>query len=145
MLSSYYRPLTYGRMYGARNILGMTDHILVVDDDPSIRTMLTLVLQAEGYRVVTASNGVEALQEILYDSPNVMLLDMQMPVLDGWGVAARLREQQQWIPTVVMTAANRAAQWSAEVGADAYLSKPFDIDVLMLVVQRVQKPASSEP
>jgi DNA-binding response OmpR family regulator len=120
-------------------VASMPEHVLVVDDDPSIRTMLTLVLQAEGYRVTTASNGAEALQEVDRDPPCAMLLDMQMPVLDGWGVARRLRDKGHWVPTIVMTAATRAAQWGAEVGADGYLPKPFDIDDLILAVHQVQE------
>jgi CheY-like chemotaxis protein len=116
----------------------MAEHILVVDDDPSIRTMLTLVLQAEGYRVTTAANGAQALLEVARDPPSAMLLDMQMPVLDGWGVARSLREQGRWVPTVVMTAASHAAHWSTEVGAEGFLPKPFDIDELIVAVQRVQ-------
>jgi CheY-like chemotaxis protein len=122
----------------------MTHHILVVDDDRSIRTMVSLVLESEGYPVTTAANGAEALQEIERELPSAMLLDMQMPVLDGWGVARRLREQGRRVPTVVMTAASTAARWCAEIAAEAFLAKPFDIDDLVRAVQQVRTPMSAE-
>ena len=91
--------------------------VLVVDDDAGIRKMVRMVLESEGYLVTTASNGAEALREIERDRPSVMILDMQMPVLDGWEVAVRLRERGGWVPTVVMTVAGNAPHWCAEVGA----------------------------
>jgi CheY-like chemotaxis protein len=67
----------------------VSEHILVVDDDPNIREMVTLVLEsAGGYPVETAANGAETVEAIAQDPPSAMLLDMQMPVLDGWGLPA---------------------------------------------------------
>ena len=111
--------------------------ILVADDEPGIRDMLSLVLGSVGYPVLTASNGVEALSIIADQHPAVLLLDMRMPVLDGWGVARVLREQGADIPIIVMTAAVDAGKWAAEVGATAYLAKPFDIMDLMATVEQV--------
>ena len=116
----------------------VTNHILVVDDEPSIRSMVTAVLESEGYPVSTAANGEEALQAIASDPPDAMLLDMQMPVLDGWGVVCRLQKQGRHVPTVVMTAASNLARRRLESAADAFLAKPFDIDDLLLAIQRVR-------
>jgi CheY-like chemotaxis protein len=116
----------------------MPDHILVVDDNSGIRVMLTLLLADEGYEVRAASNGAEALQAITHDPPALVLLDLMMPVLDGWGVVQQLREQHCWVPTIVMTAGGNAARWCAELGADGYLDKPFQLQDLLRTVQQVR-------
>lgn len=115
----------------------MGEHVLVVDDDASIRSLVAEILALEDYDVETAANGAQALAAIERTPPEVMLLDMRMPVLDGWGVARALRDQHRRVPTVVMTAAEHAAQWCAEVEADACLSKPFDIDDLLSTVSEL--------
>ena len=123
-------------------VAGVTHHILVVDDNPGIRSMVAMALDLAGYVVTTAANGAEALREIERSRPSVMLLDMQMPELDGWGLAERLRELGQWVPTVVMTAEWNAPRLCAEIGADACLGKPFEIDQLLTVVDRLRPPAA---
>ncbi len=117
----------------------MSAHILVVDDDINIRAMVSLALADEGYEVVTAANGAEALREIEQHRPTAMLLDMQMPVLDGWGVAQGMRERGCWVPTVVMTAATSAAERCRQIGADACLPKPFSLDDLYSTIARVRR------
>ena len=117
--------------------------ILVVDDDPDIRQTVTEVLSFEGYPVHTATNGAEALEAIEAlqtkgsKRPPVVLLDMRMPILDGWGVARELKERDIRVPIVVMTAARDAQAWAAQISADGCLSKPFDIDDLFSVVERM--------
>jgi len=116
----------------------MESYVLVVDDDPSIRSLLTEVLELAEYDVQAASNGVEALRAIDRRCPSVMVLDMQMPVLDGWGVARALREHGQRVPTVVITAsASDAHQWCKDIAADASLGKPFELEDLLRAVARV--------
>ena len=114
----------------------MTNHVLVVDDDHAIREMVQDVLELEGYRVTTAANGQEALTRVAESPPTVVLLDLQMPVLDGWAVQAQLRENRPDIPVVLMTAGYRARQEATRHGAAAYLTKPFDIDDLVTTVER---------
>lgn len=114
--------------------------ILVVDDDPAIRGMVSDVLDFEGYPVEAVADGEEALQAILRVRPGLVLLDMRMPVLDGWGVAAELRRLGVRVPVVVMTAAQDAYRWAREIGADAYLAKPFDLPELLSVVHRHLEP-----
>src|SRR4051812_25354599 len=110
--------------------------VLVVDDDAGIRDTVEALLVDEGYTVVTAPNGVVALAEIDRQPPCVVLLDMRMPVLDGWGVAAALRERGSRVPVVVMTAARDAQAWCDEIGGDACLAKPFELDAILAVVAR---------
>ena len=112
------------------------NHVLVVDDDPEIRAVVADVLTMEECRVETARDGAEALARIEAATPCVVLLDMRMPVMDGWQVAAQLRERGLELPIVVMTAAHDARAWAEEIGADAVLAKPFELDELVATVTR---------
>lgn len=108
--------------------------ILVVDDDPSIVAVVSEILTAEGHDVVAAANGAEALEKV--DGEGLILLDMRMPVMDGWDFATHFRASGKRSPIVVMTAAENARRWAEEIRADGYLSKPFDLDALIAAVDR---------
>lgn len=119
----------------------MSRHILIVDDDPAIRATISEVLAEEGYTITTATNGAEGLAALARALPAVVLLDMRMPVLDGWGFARALKERGVSLPIVVMTAAQDARRWSQEIGAAWVLAKPFDLDELVQAVERaLQSP-----
>ena len=111
--------------------------ILVVDDDESILATLEEFLHMEGYAVETAANGAEALGTLERTEPSLVLLDMRMPVLDGWGFVHALRERGRRLPILVMTAAQDARQWAEEVGAVGYLAKPFDLLDVLSAVERL--------
>ena len=107
--------------------------MLWIDDekspsDPDIRW-----LEHEGFRVVTAANGAEALRELERRLPALVLLDMQMPIVDGQAFVRAVRDRNLNVPIVVMTAGSSAARWARELSVNAYLSKPFDIDRLVEV------------
>jgi two-component system, chemotaxis family, chemotaxis protein CheY len=106
----------------------------VVDDDPSIVAVVSDILIAEGHEVVSAENGAEAL--VKANGEALVLLDMRMPVLDGWGFAREFRASGKRSPIVVMTAAENARRWAEEIGAQGYLAKPFEIDALIAAVDR---------
>jgi CheY-like chemotaxis protein len=110
--------------------------ILVVDDDPGILAMLQDLLESEGLAVRTASNGEEALAALAEMTPSLILLDMRMPVLDGWGFAERYRARALGYPIVVMTAAESAKRWADEIGATGYIAKPFDVNELLQTIER---------
>jgi CheY-like chemotaxis protein len=110
--------------------------ILVVDDDAEILAMLRDFLESEGLAVRTAANGAEALDMLEEVEPALILLDMRMPVLDGWGFAKRCRERQLAYPIVVMTAAESARRWAEEIGATGYIAKPFDVNELLQTIER---------
>ena len=110
--------------------------VLVVDDDTSILDTVSSILSGEGYDVVSASSGQEALDAVARKLPLLILLDMRMPVMDGWAVARALRGQGISVPIVVMTAAESAQRWADEVGAEGYLAKPFGLDELLATVER---------
>ncbi|MBI2773475.1 MAG: response regulator [Chloroflexi bacterium] len=110
--------------------------VLVVDDEPGIVEVIRGVLEHEGFRVVTAANGAEALRELKRRLPAVVLLDMQMPVLDGQTFVRIVRRWKMDVPIVVMTAGSNAARWARELPVQAYLSKPFDTERLVEVASR---------
>src|SRR5918911_3668350 len=111
--------------------------ILIVDDDESIRSFVELALDAEGYEVSTAPNGAVALDVAGRQQPDLILLDMRMPVMDGWAFARAYRSQPgPHAPIVVITAARDASARAAEINADAHLGKPFDLDELLGIVER---------
>ena len=110
--------------------------ILVVEDDESIRAVLDMALSDEGYEVIEAENGAQGLALARTTQPHVILLDMRMPVMDGWAVARALRGQGITVPIIVMTAAESARRWADEVGAEGYLAKPFGLDELLATVER---------
>jgi two-component system chemotaxis response regulator CheY len=117
--------------------------ILVVDDEPDIRATVQAMLEIEGYVVGQAANGADALAAVERDRPDLILLDMRMPVLDGWGFAAELRRRRLDIPVVVMTAARDAARWASEIAAPAFVAKPFRFDDLLTAVERARPDASA--
>ena len=110
--------------------------VLVVDDDTSILDTVSAILSGEGYDVMSAASGEEALEAVARKHPLLILLDMRMPVMDGWAVARALRGQGISVPIVVMTAAESAKRWADEVGAEGYLAKPFGLDELLTTVER---------
>jgi two-component system, chemotaxis family, chemotaxis protein CheY len=110
--------------------------LLVVDDDPAVLSTVSDILSDEGYQVVTASNGAEALETLDRTFPDLILLDMRMPVMDGWKFAQARSAEQRSIPLIVMTAAHDARKWALEIGAADYLAKPFDLLELLEVVER---------
>jgi CheY-like chemotaxis protein len=110
--------------------------VLVVDDDAAIRSAVRDVLESAGIAVETATNGADALEKVSRQRPRLVLLDMRMPVLDGWGFASALRERGLALPVVVMTAAADASRWAEEIGAIGVVAKPFGVAELVNAVRR---------
>jgi CheY-like chemotaxis protein len=120
--------------------------VLVVDDEPQVVWVLQFSLEAEGYRTFAANNGVEALREIAEHHPNVMVLDIMMPTMDGWSVLRETmklpREQRPRVVVVSALASVRDRAKATELGADAYVPKPFDVDDLLAVLHGLEAAAS---
>lgn len=112
--------------------------VLVVDDDPDLREVVRIMLHLSGYDVRCARNGREALMAVAEKAPAVVLLDMRMPVMNGWECARELRARYgRSIPIVVLTAAEHARATVRDLGGvDDVLAKPFDMDALLDVVAR---------
>jgi CheY-like chemotaxis protein len=111
-------------------------NILVVDDDPGILDVLEQALDAEGYRVEVASNGQEALERVAGWRPNIMLVDLMMPVMDGrqFVEAFRSRFGFAGTPVIILSAARNVGEIAAELGVTAVVSKPFDLDELLNLI-----------
>jgi CheY-like chemotaxis protein len=120
--------------------VGTGKRVLVVDDDASIRELLSTVLEDDGYEVVSAVNGEDALAVCARWRPDVIVLDLMMPIMDGWTFAKRLRERDD-IPIVVLSAANDLERHAKSVGATEVIGKPFDLDQLIPKVARAGKAA----
>ena len=109
-----------------------TPRLLVVDDDATIREMLEMVLESEGYEVVTAPHGEAAFVLLDQISPDVIILDMKMPVMDGWTFAREFHARYDGgVPILVLTAADDARRRAEEIGANGWIGKPFDVNALL--------------
>ncbi len=111
--------------------------VLVVEDEPYLCDLIADVLEAEGHNTRKASNGLEALERLREQRPQIILLDLMMPVMDGWEFLATLRSHPQWdgIPVVIITAVYDVARTKRDTGARAVITKPFDIDQLAEAVR----------
>ena len=124
--------------------------VLVVDDDPDILDAICDILETEGYGVRRARPGGEALDAVRRERPDLILLDLMMPVMDGVAFAIALRAQrlEPEIPVVVISA-DGSPQKAAAIGARGFLSKPFDIDALLAYVSanalRAESSVASHP
>lgn len=115
----------------------------MVEDEPEIRDFVAMVLGDEGYRVTTAPNGAVALDQATHEAFDLILLDMRMPVMDGWTFAAAYHAQHgPHAPIVVLTAARDAAERARQINAEGYLGKPFDLEDLLQLVAQHTSPAT---
>jgi CheY-like chemotaxis protein len=123
--------------------------VLVVDDDDVIRQLITVNLELEGFDVVTAVDGQDALEKVKGAGPQVVTLDVMMPRVDGWEAAARLRgdPDTSHVKIILLSARAQEAdlQRGERIGVDAYLTKPFDPDELIDVVRRLMNDAGERP
>jgi CheY-like chemotaxis protein len=112
--------------------------VLVVDDDLDVRMVMQSILENEGLHVEVAADGAEALAGATRHPPAVVVLDISLPVVDGYEVARQLRAQHgPELPILAVTADGSAARKARDVGAFAYLRKPFEIENLVSLVRRV--------
>ena len=114
--------------------------VLVIDDDPSVITLIELVLIVEGFEVTIATSGEDGMLAALRDPPDVIVLDVMMPKIDGWQVAAKLRSHETLseIPIVFCTAlTDDDSVWQGwEAGAASYITKPFEPEHLVTEIRR---------
>ncbi len=110
--------------------------ILIVDDDDAVLDTETAILSDHGYRVMRARDGAEALRQIGREPPALIVLDVQMPGIDGPAFARELRQALRHVPLVILTAVADARAEADRCNAEAYLRKPFDATKLVGVVDR---------
>lgn len=112
---------------------GLRKKVLVVDDDAFIRALLRTWLQEAGYSVVTAGDGQQALEQVEREKPDIVLLDLMMPTLDGYAVIRWLRrcESTRRLPIIVLSADMRAHQKLEGAGVNGLISKPFDLEEVL--------------
>lgn len=123
------------------------ERILIIEDETPMRTALADLLTAEGYRTLTATDGESGLQRVLSEKPDLILLDVMMPKLDGFAVCAELRRLTNDVPVVMLTAKGQIEDRvnGLDVGADDYVVKPFSSEELLArvraLLRRVERKA----
>ncbi|MCL5961016.1 MAG: sigma-54 dependent transcriptional regulator, partial [Chloroflexi bacterium] len=112
--------------------------ILVADDDPSIRALLKELLEGEHYNVYEAKDGEEVVAEVSATNPDLVLMDIRMPKVDGLAVLQQMQAEKKDIPMILMTAfgSSNLAIFCIRLGAYDYITKPFDLDDLLLTIRR---------
>ena len=127
----------------------MAKKVLVVEDDGNIAELLRLYLEKDGFSVTIASDGGKGVSEFERISPDLVLLDLMLPVIDGWGVCREIRTSSK-VPIIMLTAKGETFDKvnGLEMGADDYVTKPFDIKELLArihaVLRRYDAPEESE-
>src|SRR6266849_2660183 len=125
------------------------ERILIIEDELPMRTALQDVLEAEGYRVLSAPDGESGLRRALDEKPDLVLLDIMMPKLDGYAVCAELRRLSSPVPILMLTAKGQVEDrvTGLDAGADDYLVKPFSTEELLArvraLLRRTQRQAKA--
>ncbi len=114
----------------------MARNILVVEDDNNISDLIRMYLEKEGFEVRIAADGGKAVEEFKAREPDLVLLDVMLPVLDGWGVCAKIRETSK-SPIIMLTAKGEVGCPRSREGADDYLVKPFEMKELIARINAV--------
>jgi two-component system KDP operon response regulator KdpE len=124
----------------------MNDKILLVDDDPSLLELIQYNLEGEGFQVVTAKDGQAGVRLFFTDRPDLVILDVAMPKLDGYQVCERIREMSD-TPVIMLTARGREEDIikGLDLGADDYLTKPFRVNELLARVRATLRRARIKP
>jgi DNA-binding response OmpR family regulator len=124
---------------------GHLARILVVDDEPDIRLVLEARLQTAGFAVETADDGLQALSRIRSNPPDLVVLDLMLPGIDGFGVCAMVKRDQRFnrLPIIMLTARSQPNDRSTgeAMGADAYMTKPFRADELLAKIRELLNAA----
>ncbi|MCU1484486.1 MAG: response regulator with CheY-like receiver domain and winged-helix DNA-binding domain [Actinomycetia bacterium] len=113
--------------------------VLLVDDEPDILLMLRMAFEDEGHEIVMAADGRMGLERLKEHGPDVVVLDMMMPVVDGWGVLEAKQVEGETTPVVVVSAKSdpKDCRRALDLGAVEYVVKPFDLDRLLALVTAV--------
>jgi two-component system, OmpR family, copper resistance phosphate regulon response regulator CusR len=122
----------------------MTNKILVLDDENSIRAALSKVLHAEDYEVVSAENGQEAIEKFGAEKIDLLLLDLGLPVKDGWGTFEWLAKVNPLLPVIIITGRHAQRELAERAGADALMEKPLNVPRLLQTIRElINEPLES--
>lgn len=124
--------------------MGEKAELLIIEDDANLREALELYLTSSGYQVATASDGRDGLQRLYARQPDLVILDIMMPGLDGWEVCSRIRDMSD-VPIIMLTARGQESERvrGLQMGADDYVAKPFSLRELEARVESVLRRASA--
>lgn len=120
-------------------------HLLVVDDEPNIRELLSASLRFAGFDVTVAADGNEALRQVAASAPDLIVLDVMMPDMDGFTVTRRLRDQGVRVPVLFLTAKDETGDkiTGLTVGGDDYVTKPFSLDEVIARIRAILRRAAA--
>jgi CheY-like chemotaxis protein len=127
-------PITAEQPAGAN---ARNKHILIADDDPNVRGSLAAVLESEGYVVIEAGDGVQAVKRAIEYVPDLVLLDLNMPHWDGWTAFSQLERATPLLPVIVITARPNQFEMAVRLGVDAFMEKPLNIPTLVRAIKRL--------
>ena len=124
----------------------MATKILIVEDDANIADLLRLYLEKEGYQIAIASDGGKGVEQFRRFQPDLILLDLMLPVLDGWGVCRAIRSESQ-VPIIMLTAKGELDDkvTGLKQGADDYITKPFEMPEVLARVEAVLRRTGAAP
>ena len=131
----------------------MSQKILVVDDDPDMRNVITIILESKDYQVITAQDGIEALASLRAESPDLMILDLLMPNMDGFAVLKTLQDgrwsQYRETPILILSSVREGAsrrryelETALELDVDDYIEKPVEPEILLERISNLLKKKS---
>lgn len=118
--------------------------VLVADDDEMVRAALADVLESEGYEVDQVSDGRETVTSVVQDAPDLVLLDLNMPHMDGWKAFTQMDHLSPLVPVIVITARPHQYPRAVQLGVDAFMEKPLNIPVLLGAIQRLVNESPEE-
>jgi len=122
----------------------MNKKILIVDDESSIRDALSKVLHAEGYEIVSAKSGEEAIEKFQSEKIDLLLLDLGLPVKDGWDMLAWLAGVNPLLPVIIITGRFKQRELAEKAGADHLMDKPLDVPRLLeAICELINEPMQS--
>ena len=129
------------------NVTNSLARILVAEDETSLNDLLQDALRMNGYETISAKHGLEALRLIREEKPDLVILDINMPQLDGFGVIEKLRNENNNVPVIVLTARDQKDDKSIGfgLGADDFVTKPFGLDELLMRVSAVLRRSQNTP
>jgi DNA-binding response OmpR family regulator len=119
----------------------MKKAVLIVDDDAPIRESLRKVLHGEYYEIISAANGQEAIEKLRSEKVDLMLLDLGLPVKDGWGTVIWLAQVNPCLPVIIITGRWNQRELAKKMGADALMDKPLDVPrLLQTICELINEP-----